>query len=311
MTTIQMMSAKDRVNYYKTTMQPLLGNGNERLQRHWKYLKEVCPDRLDYVTRGACFIGGGAASGGTVAGLTYVCITRPKEKDQINERALLFSMAVGAAIGTYFGFKEFLDCTEKTKYFHTWHQKNKEELINFSSFLQYTNDSFLTQNVCQITQNVLIGPCRTPTGYLVEYQMITSLPKDADGKITCPYTRVKFFDTEVRKDYERALVINKKALYLLEEDLDSAKENPAIVKLLEDQKKFLKESVEECYQNCLIDIEKRRMMKFITFEESQTERNNFVSVFGTDSEHSLDWALDWKGILDGRWSKRYPEEKIY
>lgn len=310
-TTTPMMSAKDRVNYYKTTMQPLLASGNERLQRHWKYLKEVCPDRIDYSMRGAFFIGTAMSGGGTIGGLTYVYLTSPNEPDQTNGTALFFSIAVGATIGTYFGFQAFLDKTEKTKYFQNWHEKNKEDLINFSTFMQYANDSFLNQFICEITQNVLIGPCRTPTGYLVEYHILAQLPKDADGKIDCPYTRIKFFETEARKDYETALVINKRALSLVEEDLVYAKENPEIVKLLENQKKFIKESVEECYQNCLLDIEKRRMVKLITFDQSQAERNNFVEFFGTDPEHRLDWKFDWKDILDSRWRRRYPEEKIY
>lgn len=315
MSTTQMMTPRERITYYKTTMQPLLGTGNERLERHWKYFKEVCPDKAGYIQHGLLAVGSFAGTGGIGGGLAANGInylrTGTTDPEKHGNGLYAVGITIGVAVGAYFGFKMFLSHVEMHPYFRAWDEKNKEELINFVTFMQYTNDPFLKENICSITQNILVGPCRTPTGYLVEYQMLTQIKKDQEGKITCPFTREKFFDTEIRKDYERALVINKRALYLVEQDLESAKDDLAVKVLLEKQKKFIKESIEECYQNCLLDIEKRRILNLITFEESQTQRNNFVELFGTKSDHPLDWKFDWMDLLAIRWKARFPGEKFF
>jgi hypothetical protein len=307
-------TAAERVAYYKTQMHPLLDKGKPQFKRHWEFLKEA--DKVDK----AFYSGLGVMNITVVSGIGYLIGHKvggfiggkvsdsPEGSNNGSSICGTIGGGVGAVLGVFFHMHQM---EKESPSFQQWHKEKKEDLIEFSTFLKYAEDLFLKEFVCQLTQNVMTGPARIPTGYLVDYDFVASMKKDYQGQIECPFTKVKFSFNAVKKDLERALLINKRALKLIQEDIQAAQGDPSVLALLKNMETFVGQSIEECYNNCLFDIETYRIAKIIDFPESQRRREDFVSVFGNTARHELDFSLKWKEILDERWKQMNPGDKVY
>lgn len=306
------LTPQERVAYYQTHLHPFLADNNEKLKQHMQFLKETTTSNK--AAAGVCGVMcvgigtfGGSVVGAEVGGL----IGRLIDEEDGEGSGKMIGSVIGAVTGFVGGLWFFKKVSEKDPVFNKWRNDKQTQAINNNTSILYSADPLLKQFVCQITQNVVVAPAWTPTGYLVEHEMIMRMNRDPDGKIECPFTRKKFMPIEVKRDAERALVVNKKILVLIQQDIEAAKENPSQVLLLRKLEATTKEIVEVCYQNCVLEIEALRIGDTITAEECQRRRDSFFKVFGGNSRAELDWSLDWKEILDNRWKKNNPSCKMY
>lgn len=300
----------NRIKFYQTSLNPLIGDGIERIYRHLNYVKS---SKYNQMAQGgaatviiatsaiACGVAGakvGRAIGGAVA----------------NESGAKAGTGVGFTVGFTFGagggIYAYLNVTERSQGYKEWMEVQKENTLDEAIAMKHADDEVLKNYTCPITCFVMLMPCRSPNGHLFESNAILGLPRDDKGRVTCPLTREKFNPDMFIADPERALFIHKRIYELTCVDIEHASNNPALKKLLESHRDNIKQVVEACYNTIFALIEKRRVDQKTTFEQSQQERTDFVKFFGESPASKLDWALDWKNILNSRWVHFYPQVPV-
>jgi hypothetical protein len=289
-------------------MQPFANHGKPSIHLHINFFKESSTTtQVVQTVAGATSITSGGATGAWVG----ASIGGKASFEGNHKLGMKVGMVVGGVIGIIFGAFGYLKITERRHIYQQWLERKKETTIYSEAFFQYANDPILKNFTCPLTCNIMLEPAVTPNGYLVEYGVIIQSPKASNGHVVCPFTRNTYSEIAILKDFERALLINKRALKVISSDIQQAEADQNVLHALEKHKAGLKAAVDICYQNCLDWIEYRRKSGTISFKECQAERESFANIFGQAPESELNWDLSWKELLRERWLKTHPNTPLF
>lgn len=179
--------------------------------------------------------------------------------------------------------------------------------INPDSIVKYGKDTVLSKFVCPISKIVTLLPTRTSNGYLFDLECLLRIPKDQRGQTLCPMGGESFNVEQLSLDSETALVINKRLLYLLQQDIAHAEKDPEIKKTLEAQATLVMAAIKTNYLNSLVMFDCRMANGVIKALECTEERAEFMSCFGDSPDREINWEeVNWNAVLDKRWLKLNP-----
>ncbi len=284
----------DRVEFYKNALAPYTNHGTARVKRHWEFLISEPTHTLYFGARAIVTVGAGIGAGVKIA-------------QNSPEGARKTATVVCGVGGAFVGAVTYMTITERNRDYSKWINVKMDYIIESSVYNKYSDDPVLVSFVCALRQTLSPIPARTPYGHLFDFNYLMECERDQNGLIKCPMTRKKFHESKLKMDFEASLFINKRMYCLTASDLNAVgTEGPLKESLLRQMEKT-KNCIKICYSRCLEIIDGKLAKEKITFDECQEERNVFAVVFGKTPEHQLDWALDWKDILDKRWRASNPK----
>jgi hypothetical protein len=299
------------LKFYQAALQPMMGGGKDRLQRHWQYINY---SRYNQVVQGGgaiTFIAGSAVMGGMAGAAIGGSIGTAIAKEQGGKVGVTVGFTLGFTVGAGGGVIAYIKRTENSSNFNKWVEEKEAIAIDETLLSFYERDSILKNYMCPITLSIMAKPVRTPTGHLFDMRAIQNSPTDEKNRVKCPMTRESFDINNLVVDVERGLLIHKRIYDIVYNDIQKSQENHLITKLLNNHNDQIKRVIDLCYIGILSIIEKRRLDKITSFQQCEQERADFVKIFGENSEHKLDWSQDWKDILKKRWVHFYPHIPVF
>jgi hypothetical protein len=218
--------------------------------------------------------------------------------------------AVGAVTGVVVGACTYMNLTELSPHYKEWFNLKMDNVIDTETVLRYSDDEILSHFICPVSQCMTQAPTRTPNGHLCDLNFLRQLPIDEKGRIKDPMRGDPFLAVSLVLDPEAALVINKRLVYLLDQDISLCKNDVEILKSLNRNLSRTKNCIDFCWQACLSYFDCRLTTKVTTFDQCEVERKSFVECFGKTPANQLDWTLNWKTTLDKRWLSFKPASII-
>jgi hypothetical protein len=213
----------------------------------------------------------------------------------------------GSTVGAGAGVMLYLSLIENRAAYKEWVALKMDGIINSETILKYSEDVVLSTFICPISQMVALVPIRTPNGHLFDLTHLELIPKDQKGQTPCPMRGDPFNIAALSLDAETALVINKRLLCLIEQDIAYAGNDPEIKKTLESQANLVKASIKTNYFKCLTEFDYRMANGVTKASECAVERAEFIECFGDSPDMGLNWdGINWKAVLDKRWLKLHP-----
>lgn len=204
----------------------------------------------------------------------------------------------------------YMTLTEHYSHFQEWQKLRISEIIKQEITNQYADEPVLKHFTCPIKLCVMDIPIHTPSGIFYDALFIEKAERDGVNKIKDPMGNESFLDEQAMPDYERSVVIHKRSRYLIQQDIERAKNKPLILKTLKSKLEEIENIIFQRYERCRFNFEEARMKKQLTHHEYQQEIKQFEFLFGESADVDLDWIQNWPEILNERWVYFHPNDKV-
>jgi hypothetical protein len=300
---VMVMSASEvRAQHFQRETSLYTGQGIQRLQRHWAFLRQSSPP-VKGIAAASIF---GPAAAGAVAGkdlgeaVVQAFFSNEGEKDDsLKVKAgryigAFFGGLCGAAGGAYV----YMTGVEQTSQFEIWREIKIYQTLKESTSFNYSEDPILREHCCPISLFPMIVPVISPTPgktcYELEQLLGNSQRQSDDEKIIidpCTNTYTYHEDSLVI-DYERGVLVNKRIRHLLRTDLAQLPKESPLKEVLNKLIAEVDEIIKNHYDSARSVIEAKRESGELDQTAYYTELQRFHAKCGFTKENDLTWSAE-------------------
>jgi len=301
-----------------------IGVGN-RVRRDWAYMQRPEQQACLY-----SFVIGALASA-TAGGVGGYCTgkvlaSRFGLKPPADVPVVMACTALGVVGGGgYVAHQKVLNLESK-KGFIIFQQDEITPALEQALKEKFSSDPVLENFACPLSQYPILLPKRSPSGGLYEGSQIEACADQVSGLIKDPYRNrdeagSMFFPiAALKEDHEAALLLQKRFLFLIEEDIQVLEEGSEEHAIFTNHIDHLKDAIIDQYGQALQAIHSRRdraaranrdatvLEQREMRAKSEEEVTEFEALFGEiplDNANPLNWELNWKDKLDLRWKNSH------
>lgn len=300
--TIVINPSEVRAHHFQKETSLYTGNGIHRLQRHWAYLKEPSSPLPIKGIAAAAILGSaaaGAEAGKELGEAIVQALSNENESDSsLKMRAgRWIGRLVGGAAGAAGGAFLYMTGVEQTSHFAVWREIKIYQTLKESTSFNYSEDPILREHCCPLSLFPMIVPAIAPTPgrtcYELEYLLSNSKRKLDNKKIIIdPCTNIyTYHEDSLVIDYERGVLINKRILRLLKDDLAQLPTDSPLKEVLSKLITEVEEIIKNHFNSAKNAIEHKREVGELEQTAYFAELQRFHAKCGFTKEQDLDWTL--------------------
>ncbi len=291
-----------RAEQYRNKSSYCNNGGYHALQRHWDFIQASDGMDSSYTSQALTLISIGAFAGGATGKMIGKQIEKMfVENPERKGLGGILGQGIGAVLGALTGGYTYMTLQEYNPEFQEWKKMGLKNALKEFNF-HYNEDDVLKDFTCSICMGPFDIPFRTPYGGVFDLEEILQCRRDSKGFIFDPFRNAPFSENSLKPDIERALLIQKRILHLMREDIKTLAQQPELKKTLEEQVQIVEKCIHNCYEKGRDQIEERRKQRVVTNAQYKEEIEEFEKLFGEDAQSNMNWGEDWLSILEQRWT---------
>lgn len=214
--------------------------------------------------------------------------------DKIKIATKVFTMAIGFFLGMNMATNAVYNSERVTIWRNEKMEKSFENLLD----IEFEKDTVLEQLICPLSLYVPNEPVRCPIGNLYDCESLEKIPASSTGEIKDPKGNGYFLLKDAFRDYESSIVILRRKLTILPNQIEQHKERSPAWKFLVEKKAILERRLHENFSMAFQQLE-----LFKKNNQYDEQLQKFQELFGEEAFSEIDWEKDWDTILKDRWKE--------